>query len=89
MNGSRYAARKEWLAALIIDEIAHRVLWSNPAIMIATRCFFLVPLAVGWLALSPMAEAQLPSSTPDGGYPANNTLLRQITRSSISMGENR
>ena len=53
--------------------VLKRVFWSNPAIMIATRCFFVVPLAVGWLALSPMAEAQLPSPTPDGGYPGNNT----------------
>ena len=43
--------------------VLKRVFWSNPAIMIATRCFFVVPLAVGWLALSPMAEAQLPSPT--------------------------
>ena len=53
--------------------VLKRVFWSNPAIMITTRCFFVVPLAVGWLALSPMAEAQLPSPTPDGGYPGNNT----------------
>jgi Chaperone of endosialidase len=32
-----------------------------------------IPLAFAWFALSPTAQAQLPSPTPDGGYPNNNT----------------
>jgi hypothetical protein len=34
---------------------------------------FLIPLLLGLFALSPAAQAQLPSPTPDGGYPGQNT----------------
>jgi hypothetical protein len=38
------------------------------------RCgFFLIPVALICLAISPTAQAQLPSPTPDGGYPNDNT----------------
>ncbi len=37
------------------------------------RRFLLLPLAIAWFALSPAAQAQLPSPTPDGGYPNDNT----------------
>jgi trimeric autotransporter adhesin len=33
----------------------------------------LIPLALACFALSPTAQAQLPSPTPDGGYPGDNT----------------
>src|ERR1700724_3829034 len=39
----------------------------------AERDFLLVALALTWFALSPVAQAQLPSPTPDGGYPNDNT----------------
>jgi hypothetical protein len=39
----------------------------------AERGFLLVALALTWFALSPVAQAQLPSPTPDGGYPNDNT----------------
>ena len=35
--------------------------------------YLLIPLALAWLAFSLTAPAQLPSPTPDGGYPGNNT----------------
>jgi hypothetical protein len=35
--------------------------------------FLLIPLAIAWLALVPMASGQLPPPAPDGGYPNNNT----------------
>jgi trimeric autotransporter adhesin len=35
--------------------------------------YLLIPLVLACFALLPMAEAQLPSPTPDGGYPGNNT----------------
>ena len=34
---------------------------------------FLIPVALGWFALSQTVRAQLPSPTPDGSYPGNNT----------------
>jgi hypothetical protein len=34
---------------------------------------FVVVVALTWFALSPVAQAQLPSPTPDGGYPNDNT----------------
>jgi hypothetical protein len=39
------------------------------------RAFLLIQLALAlaWFALSPAAQAQLPSPTPDGGYPGSNT----------------
>ncbi|PYK64509.1 MAG: hypothetical protein DME50_13160 [Verrucomicrobia bacterium] len=37
------------------------------------RGFFLIPLALAWLALSPTARAVSPA--PDGGYSGNNTAL--------------
>ena len=38
------------------------------------RCgFLLVPLVIACVAVSPAAPAQLPSPTPDGGYPNGNT----------------
>ena len=39
------------------------------------RAFLLIhlALALAWFALSPAAQAQLPSPTPDGGYPGSNT----------------
>jgi uncharacterized coiled-coil protein SlyX len=37
------------------------------------RGFLLIPLALAWFALSPTSLAQLPSPTPDGGYPGENT----------------
>jgi Chaperone of endosialidase len=39
------------------------------------RGFLLIPLAIAlaWFGLLPMARAQLPSPTPDGGYPNDNT----------------
>src|SRR5712692_3820021 len=39
----------------------------------AARGLLLIPLALAWFALSPASLAQLPSPTPDGGYPNNNT----------------
>ena len=39
----------------------------------AERGSLLVALALTWFALSPVAQAQLPSPTPDGGYPNDNT----------------
>src|SRR5437588_505525 len=35
--------------------------------------YLLIPLALAWLTFSLTAQAQLPSPTPDGGYPGNNT----------------
>ena len=35
--------------------------------------FFLIPLALAFFAVLPLAQAQLPSPSPDGGYPGNNT----------------
>jgi len=43
---------------------------SQPPLRLA---FLLIALALAWLALSPTAQAQLPSPSPDGGYPGNNT----------------
>jgi hypothetical protein len=39
------------------------------------RRFLLVPLGLplAWFALTPTAQVQLPSPTPDGGYPNDNT----------------
>src|SRR5436853_7511151 len=37
------------------------------------RSGFLLVLALAWFALLPTAQAQLPSPTPDGGYPNQNT----------------
>ncbi len=37
------------------------------------RGFLLIAVALALFALLPMARAQLPSPTPDGGYPNNNT----------------
>jgi len=34
---------------------------------------FFIALVLAWFTLSPTAQAQLPSPTPDGGYPGNNT----------------
>jgi hypothetical protein len=36
-------------------------------------CPVFAALTLGWFALSPRAQAQLPSPTPDGGYPGDNT----------------
>src|SRR5439155_17548714 len=33
----------------------------------------IIPLALACFAVSPAAQAQLPSPTPDGGYPGENT----------------
>lgn len=35
--------------------------------------FLLIPLALAWFALPPIAQAQLPGPSPDGGYPTGNT----------------
>ncbi len=35
--------------------------------------FVLIPIALAWFAPLPTAQAQLPSPTPDGGYPNGNT----------------
>ena len=37
------------------------------------RAFFLIPLVLACFMLSPRLQAQLPSPTPDGGYPGFNT----------------
>src|SRR5207248_634362 len=49
------------------------------------RGFLLIALALAWLTLSSTAEAQLPSPTPDGGYPGNNTAEGDGALSSVQI----
>jgi hypothetical protein len=55
---------------------------------IAKRAFLIVELALVWFALSPAAPAQLPSPTPDGGYPNNNTAEGTNALFSLTIGTN-
>src|SRR4029077_6895918 len=52
------------------------------------RCGFFVALALASFALLPMARAQLPSPTPDGGYPGRNTAEGDGALSSVTTGVN-
>jgi len=49
--------------------------------------FLLITLAIAlaWLALLPTTRAQLPSPTPDGGYPGNNTAEGDGALSSVQI----
>src|SRR5438477_8451126 len=47
--------------------------------------FLLIPLALACFALSLTAQAQLPSPTPDGGYPGNNTAEGDGALSSVQI----
>jgi hypothetical protein len=47
---------------------------------------FLIAFVLGCGALSPMAEAQLPSPTPDGGYSNDNTAEGDGALSSVTSG---
>jgi len=47
--------------------------------------FPLIPLALACFALLPMAQAQLPSPTPDGGYPGGNTAEGDGALSSVQI----
>src|SRR5215471_4292157 len=46
---------------------------SSPHCRTVARLLVALALALTWLTLAPTAHAQLPSPTPDGGYPGNNT----------------
>jgi trimeric autotransporter adhesin len=50
--------------------------------------FLLIPLVLAWFALSPTAQAQLPSPSPDGGYPGNNTAEGDGALFSLTTGVN-
>ena len=50
--------------------------------------FLLIPLALACFALSPAAQAQLPSPTPDGGYPGFNTAEGEDALFSLTTGFN-
>jgi hypothetical protein len=52
------------------------------------RGFCLIPLALGWFALPPTTRAQLPSPTPDGGYPNQNTAEGTSALFSLTTGFN-
>src|SRR5438477_10321275 len=47
--------------------------------------YLLIPLVLACFALSPTARAQLPSPTPDGGYPGNNTAEGDGALSSVQI----
>src|SRR5258707_15360484 len=49
------------------------------------RCFPVVLLVLGLFALSSTARAQLPSPTPDGGYPGSNTAEGDGALSSVQI----
>jgi len=50
------------------------------------RCsYLLIALALACFTLSPLAQAQLPSPTPDGGYPGNNTAEGDGALSSVQI----
>src|SRR5581483_10771500 len=48
--------------------------------------FVLITLALAWFAFSPASLAQLPSPTPDGGYPGNNTAEGDNALFSLTIG---
>jgi Chaperone of endosialidase len=48
--------------------------------------FLLIPLGLVWFALSPTVQAQLPSPTPDGGYPGANTAEGLNALASLTTG---
>jgi len=48
--------------------------------------FLLIPLVLACFALSPTAQAQLPSPAPDGGYPNNNTAEGDNALASLTTG---
>jgi len=50
------------------------------------RGFLLIPLVLAWVAASPPARAQLPSPTPDGGYPNGNTAEGEDALFSLTTG---
>ena len=54
----------------------------------AGRAFLLIPFAIAlaWFALSPTAQAQLPSPAPDGGYPNGNTAEGDGALQSVTTG---
>src|SRR5438132_1408139 len=47
--------------------------------------FLLTSLALAWFALLPTMQAQLPSPTPDGGYPGQNTAEGNGALSSVQI----
>src|SRR6266403_1673678 len=47
--------------------------------------FILITLILPFFALSPTGRAQLPSPTPDGGYPGNNTAEGDGALSSVQI----
>jgi hypothetical protein len=49
------------------------------------RVFLLSALVLACFTLSPLAQAQLPSPTPDGGYPGNNTAEGDGALSSVQI----
>jgi hypothetical protein len=51
------------------------------------RGFVLISLMLASFALPPTAQAQLPSPTPDGGYPGNNTVEGQDALFSLTTGQ--
>jgi hypothetical protein len=52
------------------------------------RGFPLVAFALAWFALSPSAQAQLPSPTPDGGYLGKNTAEGTNALKNVTLGPN-
>jgi len=49
--------------------------------------FLLITLALACFALSPTAHAQLPSPTPDGGYPGLTTAEGQSALKNLTTGQ--
>jgi hypothetical protein len=52
------------------------------------RGLLLMAVALACFGLSPAAQAVLPSPTPDGGYPGNNTAEGQNALQSLTSGTN-
>src|SRR5436190_18669870 len=65
------------------SQLRHSISWSPWRL-----AFFLISLLLTGFALSPMTRAQLPSPTPDGGYPDENTAEGDGALFSLTIGTN-